>query len=113
VTRTIHGVEINGVDVDPETRCLHYHEANDIIALKLKCCDQWFPCHECHVELAGHVARVWSRKEFDELAVLCGGCGHLLTIRKYLECCSVCPQCKRSFNPRCAHHRHLYFETDQ
>jgi uncharacterized CHY-type Zn-finger protein len=113
VTLRIQGLEIIGVDVDSATRCAHYHGEQDIIAIKFRCCGKWFACYECHRALAGHDAEVWSRKEFDELAILCGCCGHLLTIREYLECRSVCPHCKRSFNPRCAHHCHLYFEMDR
>ena len=106
----IHGVEVVGVDVDPETRCSHYRGPDDIIAIKFKCCGKWFPCHECHAELAGHDAEVWRNKEFDELAVLCGACGHQLTIREYLACESVCPRCRRLFNAGCAKHHHIYFE---
>jgi uncharacterized CHY-type Zn-finger protein len=110
VTRTIHGVEINGVDVDLETRCAHYHSERDIIAIKFNCCGDWFPCHECHAELAGHTAIVWPKGEHDVFAVLCGACGRQLSICEYLECDSVCPQCRRQFNPGCARHYHLYFE---
>jgi uncharacterized CHY-type Zn-finger protein len=109
--RTIHGVNVIGVDVDDETRCAHYHDEHDIIAIKFRCCGKWFPCHECHAELAGHhAAEVWTRREFDERAVLCSGCGHELTIRDYLACESICPRCRQHFNANCAEHYHLYFE---
>jgi uncharacterized CHY-type Zn-finger protein len=107
----VHGVEIIGVDVDPETRCAHYHGEHDIIAIKFRCCGKWLPCHECHAELAGHPAEVWPRKEFDEAAVLCGGCGHQLSVREYLACESVCPSCRRQFSAGCARHRDLYFAS--
>jgi uncharacterized CHY-type Zn-finger protein len=110
VTRTNHGVEINGVDVDPETRCAHYRDKRDIIAIRFKCCGNWFPCYQCHAELAGHAAVVWPKEELSEFAVLCGACGLELSIREYLECDSACPQCGRQFNPGCARHCHLYFE---
>jgi uncharacterized CHY-type Zn-finger protein len=109
VTRRIHGVEINGVDVDPETRCAHYRGSNDIVALRFKCCGKWFPCHRCHDEIAGHPAVVWPEQEFDELLVLCGGCGRQMTSREYLDCASTCPACGRSFNPACTKHAHYYF----
>jgi uncharacterized CHY-type Zn-finger protein len=107
----IHGVEVNGVDVDLETRCAHYHAPNDIIAIKFACCDKWFPCHQCHAERADHTASLWSREQFDKRAVLCGACGHQLTIREYLDSGSVCPRCGRQFDPGCARHHHFYFET--
>jgi uncharacterized CHY-type Zn-finger protein len=110
VTRTIHGAEIYGVNVDAETRCAHYCGSDDIVALKFKCCGKWFPCHQCHAELAGHAAIVWPKEEFDAFAVMCGGCGRQLTIREYFECDSVCPHCRRQFNPGCAKHSQLYFE---
>jgi len=107
----IHGVELDGVDVDLETRCAHYHQPNDIIAIKFACCGKWFPCHQCHAERADHTALLWSREQFDEQAVLCGACGHQLVIREYLDSGSVCPRCGRQFNPGCAGHHRFYFET--
>jgi uncharacterized CHY-type Zn-finger protein len=107
----IHGVEVNGVDVDPETRCTHYHLPNDIIAIRFACCGKWFPCQQCHAERADHTAASWSQEQIDERAVLCGACGHQLTIREYLDSGSVCPRCSRQFNPGCARHHHFYFAT--
>jgi uncharacterized CHY-type Zn-finger protein len=101
---------VMGVDVDPQTRCAHYHDESDIIAIQFKCCGKWFSCHQCHTILAGHTAEVWSKEEFGERAILCGNCGQQLTIREYLQCESVCPHCGRQFNPGCARHYHLYFE---
>ncbi|MBA2269956.1 MAG: hypothetical protein H0W20_05090 [Chthoniobacterales bacterium] len=104
-------VQVIGIDVDPETRCDHYHSDRDIIAIKFKCCGQWYPCHACHAEVAGHPAEVWPEEEFNTPAVLCGACGHQLTVREYLACGSVCPQCSRQFNPGCANHYDLYFDA--
>ena len=36
--RLIHGEEVHGVDVDPETRCAHWRSPLDIIAIQFKCC---------------------------------------------------------------------------
>jgi uncharacterized CHY-type Zn-finger protein len=107
----IHGVKVIGVKVDEETRCTHYDGERDIIAIKFKCCGDWFPCHECHAEVGGHAAVVWPNEEFDTPAILCGACGYQLTVREYLDCDSVCPHCRRQFNPACAEHRPLYFES--
>lgn len=107
--RTIHGVEVLGLELDAETRCAHYHSERDIIAIKFRCCGAWFPCHRCHASLADHAAMVWPNEEFDVTAILCGGCGHQLTIREYLQAESVCPRCRLAFNPNCAAHYHLYF----
>jgi uncharacterized CHY-type Zn-finger protein len=107
----IHGVEVHGVDVDLATRCAHYHAPNDIIAIKFVCCGEWFPCHECHAQLADHPASIWPSTQFDTPAILCGACGHQLTIREYLDCKSVCPRCGGKFNPGCANHHQLYFAS--
>jgi uncharacterized CHY-type Zn-finger protein len=109
--REIHGRHIDGSEVDPQTRCLHYHGETDIIAIKFKCCGSWYPCFECHTAVAGHDATVWPVNEFDEPAILCGNCGVDLTIDQYLDCDAICPECKARFNPGCANHYHLYFET--
>ena len=106
----IHGEKVKGTNVDAQTRCAHYHGNLDIIAIKFKCCGDWFPCFECHTENAGHSPEVWKSGEFDAKAILCGNCGRQLTISEYLGCDSVCPQCRALFNPKCANHYHLYFE---
>src|ERR1035437_3751720 len=105
----VHGEDIYGVEVDAQTRCAHYHGDPDIIAIKFKCCGRWFPCYECHSEIADHVAEVWPKGQSDAKAVLCGACGHQLSIREYLTCNSTCPGCESRFNPGCARHYHLYF----
>ena len=107
----IHKVEVNGTDVDNQTRCSHYDSDIDIIAIKFKCCQRWFPCYKCHTEHTEHSPEVWSVSESNTPAVLCGNCGHQLTITEYFQCESVCPKCRSGFNPRCALHYNLYFES--
>ena len=107
--RMINGEEVQGVDIDAETRCAHWNTNLDIIAIKFKCCGEWFPCFECHSAIADHKASVWPKDEREAKAVLCGACGHKLTIAKYFECGSICPKCENRFNPGCAKHYHLYF----
>ena len=105
----IHGEEVHGVGVDSQTRCVHWHGELDIVAIKFKCCGEWFPCYECHLAEAVHAASVWPADEHDAKAVLCGACGHQLTITEYLASNSACPKCGGKFNPACANHYHLYF----
>ncbi|WKB35718.1 CHY zinc finger protein [Terrilactibacillus sp. S3-3] len=107
----IKGKQVAGVDVDEETRCAHYHTERDIIAIKFKCCQTFYSCYECHEALADHPAAVWRKEEFDQRAILCGACGYTLTIREYLACGAECPNCHAPFNPGCARHYPLYFET--
>jgi len=102
-------MEVYGVEVGPQTRCVHYYSQLDIVAIKFKCCGRWYPCYECHAAIADHDARVWPVGEFDERAILCGACGNQLTIGEYLEGDSACPSCRSRFNPGCKKHYHLYF----
>ncbi|GKV68203.1 hypothetical protein NCCP2716_07010 [Sporosarcina sp. NCCP-2716] len=107
----IHGQEVIGVQVDSETRCLHYHSEIDRIAIKFHCCDTYFPCYECHDELGCGKAEVWPHSRFAEKAVLCGACGHELSVSDYLACASACPSCSAPFNPGCSLHADRYFGT--
>ena len=103
--------QVRGVDVDTQTRCGHYHGATDIIAIKMKCCGEYYACKDCHNELAGHAIVLWPVAEWDCAAILCGGCGAELTIREYMECESRCPACGAGFNPGCRKHYQFYFEV--
>jgi uncharacterized CHY-type Zn-finger protein len=105
------GIIIKGKIVDAHTRCLHYHSPVDIIAIKMKCCNTYYSCIDCHNEEAGHAAQIWPREEFDTKAVLCGNCYNELSITEYLQSNHQCPFCEAALNPRCSHHYHLYFES--
>ena len=108
--RIIHSENIYGLDIDAETRCLHWHSDLDIVAIKFKCCGRWYPCYECHESVAGHEPRIWPTGERGEKAVLCGKCGYQLSINEYLQSGAQCTVCKSAFNPGCARHYDLYFE---
>lgn len=100
-----------GSPVDDQTRCIHYRTPLDVVAIKFRCCRQYYPCHLCHQENAGHSAVQWPADEHDAAAVLCGVCKVELTIRNYLEV-DGCPRCGARFNPGCRLHSHLYFTTE-
>src|SRR5882757_8634021 len=104
---------VRGVEVDAQTRCLHYHSELDIVAIKMACCGVYWACKDCHEALAGHAIAVWGRGEWDARAVLCGACGLEMTIREYMECESRCPGCGAGFNPGCRGHWRFYFEVDE
>ena len=106
----IHGVEVKGLDVDEQTRCLHYAQHHDIIAIKFYCCSTYYPCHACHQALADHPIEVWPSDQFDQIAILCGSCGWEMAISTYWQSDSRCPHCHASFNPGCKKHGDLYFE---
>lgn len=101
---------VYGTNVDPETRCAHYHSDIDRIAIKFYCCGRYFSCYLCHEEHGCGNSAVWPKQKQNEPAVLCGACGHEMSVRAYLACESSCPSCKVSFNPGCSRHKHLYFE---
>jgi uncharacterized CHY-type Zn-finger protein len=103
-------MNIKGKTTDTHTRCVHYHSLLDIIAIKFKCCGEYYPCYQCHQEEANHEAQIWSREERNHKAILCGMCNHELTIEEYLSSGNQCPHCHSAFNPNCSLHYHLYFE---
>lgn len=103
-------VPVRGPVVDEQTRCIHYHSPLDVIAIKFACCGEYYPCHLCHAETAGHTAAVWPVARHGELAVLCGVCQTELTITEYLGV-DDCPHCAAPFNPGCRLHSHLYFAS--
>jgi uncharacterized CHY-type Zn-finger protein len=106
----VSGRPVYGVDVDPETRCEHYHSDLDVVAFRFACCERYYPCVRCHEAVAGHEAVPWPRDRFDEPSVLCGACGVAMTASDYLSCGSRCPHCEAAFNPGCRSHLTSYLE---
>ncbi|GGC91012.1 hypothetical protein GCM10007216_22200 [Thalassobacillus devorans] len=101
--------KVKGVQVDPYTRCQHYHSDIDIIAIKFYCCKEYYACYYCHKEKANHREEKWPRELWNEQAILCGNCDHELTINEYIEA-SECPSCRHRFNEKCSNHYPLYFD---
>ncbi|HNV29617.1 MAG TPA: CHY zinc finger protein [Cyclobacteriaceae bacterium] len=110
--RIIGGLMVKGKVIDNQTRCSHYHTDLDIIAIKFKCCDTYYPCYSCHKESADHKAITWPENEWDHKAILCGVCGHELTVKEYMASNNTCPLCQSSFNPNCKKHYDLYFSMN-
>ena len=102
---------VDGLDMDPETRCGHYHGPNDVLAIQLACCDVYYACRECHDALAGHAAKIWPADQFEAPALLCGRCRRTFSIHAYLDSPTHCPNCNGAFNPNCRLHHHLYFDV--
>jgi uncharacterized CHY-type Zn-finger protein len=103
-------IDVHGLNLDPQTRCAHYHSPLDIIATKMICCGLYYACKDCHIALADHPIAVWPRADFDHHAILCGACKRELTIAEYLQSPSRCPACNAPFNPACSNHHRFYFE---
>ncbi|HEY8689401.1 MAG TPA: CHY zinc finger protein [Chitinophagaceae bacterium] len=103
-------IVIKGKPIDEQTRCVHYHSPLDIIAIKFKCCNDYYPCYYCHEEQTNHHVEVWKKDEQNTKAILCGICKSEMTIRQYLNCNDQCLFCGSKFNPNCSNHYHFYFE---
>ena len=103
-------VPLRGREVDPETRCAHWDDDVDVVALRFGCCGVYYPCFECHEATADHEAEPWPADRFDEPAVLCGVCRGTIQAETYLAGGDTCPHCGAAFNPGCRKHRDLYFE---
>jgi uncharacterized CHY-type Zn-finger protein len=99
---------VYGLPIDAQTRCVHWDGPSDVVAIGFRCCGRLYPCHECHEAVTDHPAEVWPVTEWDQRAVLCGGCATLHPIAVYLGADS-CVVCGAAFNPRCRLHHHLYF----
>ncbi|AIE84886.1 zinc finger CHY domain protein [Fimbriimonas ginsengisoli Gsoil 348] len=109
--RNVHGTLVRGLAVGSKTECAHYHSQLDVIAIRFKCCGEFYPCYQCHTAVSDHPAVRWGKDDLDAEAILCGACGTRLSIRAYLDCASRCPACAASFNPGCANHHTLYFSS--
>jgi len=103
-------IKVKGKTIDDQTRCVHYHSPLDIVAIKFKCCGDYYPCYQCHEESTTHQPLVWQKEEWNAKAILCGVCKEELTISEYFNSDNHCPYCRASFNPNCNKHYHLYFE---
>ena len=103
---------VRGIDLDAATRCVHYHSAVDIVAIKTMCCGVYHACSACHAALAGHAIVRWPRDRWDVAAIRCGNCAGELTIAGYMACGDRCPACAAPFNPRCRDHYDHYFEVE-
>ena len=102
-------VPLRGVDVAPDTRCAHYDDPHDVIAIRFACCEVYHPCFRCHRAVTDHAPMRWPAERRDEPAVLCGACGTTITARAYQTADHECPYCGAAFNPGCRAHWDRYF----
>lgn len=102
---------VRGVEVDAESRCAHWRSAVDVVAMRFRCCGEYYGCHICHEAVAGHAAQRWETvRDADEMVAMCGVCGGEFTLAAYLTTSDRCPACGTGWNPGCVKHRDLYFE---
>ncbi|MDF8375009.1 hypothetical protein G9401_05360 [Weissella paramesenteroides] len=99
-------IVIHGIQLDSDGRCLHYHTNNDIVALKCAQCHQYFACYQCHDAIMSHE---FMPANPEDKSVMCGVCHHIMNYQDYSQ--NSCPNCHHAFNPRCALHHEIYFES--
>ncbi|MDQ0223380.1 CHY zinc finger protein [Streptococcus moroccensis] len=98
-----------GLEIDGESRCLHYHSPLDVVVLKCGQCQRYYACYECHDALEDH--NFLATGPDVEYPVLCGVYKTYLTQQEYQD--GACPHCQHPFNPKCALHKSIYFTTDK
>ncbi|WP_423188349.1 CHY zinc finger protein [Alkalibacterium sp. f15] len=103
-------MKVKGFLIDHQTRCKHYHGEKDIVAIKFKCCGDYYPCYKCHDESVNHTKKRWSKEEFSKKAILCGECLTECNIEEYMAH-QTCSHCAAHFNPDCRFHYDVYFEV--
>ena len=102
-------VQAQGLLVDDESRCVHYHSDKDIVALQCYECQKYYACYQCHNELESHTFSPYPLNLKQDRPILCGSCKKTLTYEKYREKGS-CPYCAALFNPACQSHHSMYFK---
>ena len=103
-------VKVKGKVIDDAGRCEHWHSPVDIISIKFYCCDDYYPCYECHESESNHYIQTWPKEKWNRKAVLCGVCDHQMSINEYMNSRDACPNCKAEFNPNCKQHWAKYFD---
>ena len=106
-------VKVLGKVIDNETRCVHWHTELDIMAIKFKCCNEFYPCYSCHQETTSHpIIKYDLSKQIDcdTQVILCGKCYTTMTFDDYVHGIQ-CINCDSQFNPGCKLHYDLYFEN--
>jgi uncharacterized CHY-type Zn-finger protein len=110
IKNNFNNIIVKGKLVNGRTGCVHYHSSADVIAIKFKCCNEYYSCYYCHQEVVGHSSQKWGTNELDIKAIHCGICKSEMTIERYLTSNYQCPFCKIQFNANCSRHNHLYFQ---
>ena len=85
-------VQAQGLLVDHESRCVHYHSDKDIVALQCYECKKYYACYQCHNELESHVFSPYP-----------------LNLKEEYTETGTCPFCNAAFNPACQNHYSIYF----
>lgn len=104
---------MRGRVVDDQGRCEHWSGPLDVVCHRFPETGWTFwACRDCFDDERGAPERLWQRGEEEELAVQCGVCRSILSLRYYLERqdsgIHACPHCEAPWNPDCTKHRDRY-----
>ena len=102
-------VQAQGLLVDAESRCVHYHTDKDIVSLQCYECRKYYACYQCHNALETHTFTPYPLSLKEDRTILCGSCKKTLTYEEYSKK-SSCPYCNAAFNPACQRHHSYYFK---
>lgn len=63
--------QAQGLLVDDEGRCVHYHGEKDIVSLQCYECKKYYACYQCHNAIETHVFRpiLWRFLRIDRFYV--------------------------------------------
>lgn len=102
-------IQAQGLLVDDESRCVHYHSEKDIVSLQCYECKKYYACYQCHNAMEKHVFSPYPLKLSKDKPILCGACKRTMTFQEYQKQI-VCPFCSSPFNPGCKLHHSFYFK---
>ena len=101
--------QAQGLLVDDEGRCVHYHGEKDIVSLQCYECKKYYACYQCHNAMEMHVFSPYPLALSEDQPILCGVCKRTMTFQEYQEQIA-CSYCSAPFNPGCKQHYSYYFK---
>ena len=102
-------IQTQGLLVDDESRCVHYHSEKDVVSLQCYECKKYYACYQCHNAMETHLFSPYPLMLSEDRPILCGGCKRTMTFQDYQKQ-MACPYCSAPFNPGCKQHYSYYFK---
>ena len=75
--------QAQGLLVDDEGRCVHYHGEKDIVSLQCYECKKYYACYRCHNAIETHVFSPYPLALSEDRPILCGACKRTMTFQEY------------------------------
>jgi len=76
-------IQAQGLLVDDESRCVHYHSEKDIVSPQCYECKKHYACYQCHNAMEKHVFSPYPLALSEDQPILCGICKRTMTFQKY------------------------------